>query len=251
MPDRRQTICFDLDDTLVHCNKYFADILQRFVKQMKRWFPDLTDREIRDKQTECDLAGIAVHGLVKERFPLSLVEAYEYFSARVGRRPKEEERERLVRLGSEVYDRPVEPYPHMRETLDRLARDGHRLCLFTGGDPEIQLRKVEQLDLKPFFGERIFVARHKNTAAFRTVLDSLAADPRETWMIGNSARTDIIPALACGAHAIHIPAETKWEWAYNHADIDIEPSGAFLRLATLKEVPEAIYAYIRDASPAT
>jgi putative hydrolase of the HAD superfamily len=244
MPDRRQTVCFDLDDTLIHCNKYFIEILKRFVEQMKSWFPNLADDEIRDKQTEFDLAGIGEHGLVKERFPQSLAEVYDYFAARMGRKAKEEERERLVRLGHGVYDRQVEPYPHMYETLERLIRDGHRLCLFTGGDPEIQLRKVEQLNLKRYFEERIFVARHKNTSAFKTMLASLAADPGETWMVGNSARTDMIPALESGAHAIFIPAEK--EWAYNQVDITVKPKGAFLRLSRLAEVPEAIRAYLES-----
>ncbi|WP_313778051.1 hypothetical protein [Paenibacillus larvae] len=77
-----QTILFDLDDTLIHCNKYFDIVLERFGKIMMSWFSEYSVREteIREMQLEIDLAGVHVHGLKAERFPQSLAETYEHFS---------------------------------------------------------------------------------------------------------------------------------------------------------------------------
>lgn len=237
----QQTVIFDLDDTLIHCNKYFVDVLGRFVRLMKEWFPDIPEREIKDKQSEFDLAGVHAHGLIKERFPQSLAEVYDYFSHRTGRRIRTIERDRLIRLGYEVYEHKIEPYPGMHETLIRLEKDGYRLGLFTGGDVEVQMNKVHQLNLERYFGDRIFITSHKNTAAFQRMLERLDSRPEDTWMVGNSPRTDIIPALESGAHAIYIPSEL--EWAYNQVEIDVESGGALIRLSRVAEVPDAIREY--------
>lgn len=242
MTDRKQTVFFDLDDTLIHCNKYFIGVLDRFVDQMSAWFPDVSLKDIRDLQVEFDLAGIKKQGLVKERFPHSLAEVYDHFAKLTGRDVTSLEREQLIELGFQVYEQDYEPYPDMAETLQQLQEDGHQLKLFTGGDPVIQLAKVDQLNLKRFFGEHIFVAKHKNTQAFEGVLRKTNSDPEHTWMVGNSARTDMIPALEAGAHAIFIPNDT--EWVYNQVDINVQPSGAFIQLDELKEVPEAIRDYL-------
>lgn len=246
MTDRKQTVFFDLDDTLIHCNKYFIGVLDRFVRQIKAWFPEVSNKEIRDLQLEFDLAGIKKQGLVKERFPHSLAEVYDHFAKRSGREWLSLEREQLIELGFQVYEQEYEPYPDMAETLQRLRDDGHKLKLFTGGDPVIQMAKVDQLNLKRFFGEQIYVAKHKNTEAFEGVLRRTGSIPEYTWMVGNSARTDMIPALEAGAHAIFIPNDT--EWVYNQVDINVPPSGAFIQLEELKEVPEAIRDYLAGAN---
>jgi putative hydrolase of the HAD superfamily len=237
----KQTVIFDLDDTLIHCNKYFNDVLRRFAEQMQRWFPGIPEDVILRKQLEFDLEGVHRHGFKKERFPLSLIETYDHFCQLSGKKPILAEKEWLFELGHDVYEQQFEPYPHMRETLEILKERGSRLCLFTGGDPLVQKRKIEQLDLHSFFEQRIYIVQHKNTTAMRQVVRETGGDPLATWMVGNSARTDILPALEAGIHAIHIPNETEWE--YNRAEINVKPRGVFVTLRSLKEVPESIERY--------
>lgn len=237
-----QTLLFDLDDTLIHCNKYFNESLELFAEWMVQRFPDYSKEELLKKQLALDLAGVQQHGFLKERFPESLVETYRFFSQRSGRSEDPDEMKRLYEMGFGVYDQNYESYPFMEETLQTLRLQGHRLILYTGGEPTVQKVKVEQLGLRRFFEDRIHVVQHKNTAALRAVLNERDCHPESTWMIGNSARTDIIPALENGIHAIFIPNEQEWE--YHRADIRVTPRGALIELKSLKDVPSAISAYL-------
>jgi putative hydrolase of the HAD superfamily len=239
-----QTILFDLDDTLVHCNKYFELVIEQFVDQMNTWFRGygIQSKQIRAKQSELDVAAVQSHGFTAEHFPQSFVDTYEHYSELEGRPKSTTEVDFLYRLGFSVYEQQnIEPYPHMRETLTRLQKRGHELNLYTGGVEKVQLHKVEQLGLSDFFGDRIFVALHKNTEAMEHVLRKEQFDLDRTWMIGNSIRTDIVPAMENGIHSIHIPAIHEWD--YNNIDIQVRPQSTFLRLSSLVEVPEAIERY--------
>ncbi|OUM96662.1 MAG: HAD family hydrolase [Thermobacillus sp. ZCTH02-B1] len=242
----KQTILFDLDDTLIHCNRYFFMVIDQFASWMADRFrrEGLDPDEVRRVQAEIDIAGVQVVGFDSEHFPRSFVETYRHFAARFGVAPSRDEEETVWRLGRSVYELEAEPYPHMEETLVRLKEEGHELHLYTGGDPEIQRRKIDRFGLRRFFGSRIHIRRHKNVEALEEIAASCGFDRSRTWMIGNSLRTDVIPALKAGLHAIHVQAEREWQ--YNIARIDVEPKGAFIRLKRLKDVPDAIAGYVRS-----
>jgi len=245
---KQQTILFDLDDTLVHCNKYFDIVIEQFIDLMLTWFSGhgLTPADIRAKQLELDLAGVQIHGFMAERFPQSFVETYHWYAEQYEQEAAPEEEARLLALGRTVYAYTVEPYPHMAETLNTLQNAGHQLYLYTGGDAGIQMNKVRTIGLDAYFQDRIFVTVHKTKEFMETLLHELGLERSATWMIGNSLRTDVLPALYAGIHAIHIPAEREWQ--YNMVDIDIAPKGAFLRLGSLLDVPAAIAGYVRRAA---
>jgi putative hydrolase of the HAD superfamily len=242
----KQTILFDLDDTLIHCNRYFFMIIDQFAEWMADRFrrEGLDPAEVRRVQAELDIAGVQVVGFDSEHFPRSFVETYRHFAARFGAKPAREDEETVWRLGRSVYELETEPYPHMEETLKRLQEEGHELHLYTGGDPEIQRRKIDRFGLQRFFGSRIHIRRHKDEKALEEIASTCGFDRSRTWMIGNSLRTDVIPALKAGIHAIHVQAEKEWQ--YNIARIDVEPKGAFIRLKRLKDVPDAIAGYVRS-----
>lgn len=245
---REQTILFDLDDTLVHCNKYFDTVIDQFVDLMLTWFSGhgLKPEDIKNQQLEIDLAGVHIHGFMADRFPKSFVETYHWFSERYNRRISRKEEDWLMQLGHTVYEFTVEPYPHMNETLETLKSAGHRLFLYTGGDASIQMKKVRNSGLDIYFQDRIFVTVHKTTEFMETLLREQRFDRRHTWMIGNSVRTDVLPALHAGIHAIYIPA--LQEWKYNTGEIDIKPRGAFYQLSSLQEVPDTIQDYTKKAA---
>jgi putative hydrolase of the HAD superfamily len=239
-PMKLQSILFDLDDTLLHCNKYFELVIEQFADQMATWFRgyNVKQHEIRTKQAELDVASVHSHGFTVEHFPQSFVDTYEHFSDLEGRPKSKSEAKFLYKLGSSVFEQEIEAYPNMRETLTALKSRGHELSLYTGGVKEVQLSKVARFGLDEFFHDRIFIALHKNTEAMEEVIVKKGLDRRRTWMIGNSIRTDIVPALENGIHSIHIPAIHEWD--YNNVDIRIQPRSTFLRLSSLLEVPEAI-----------
>ncbi|MBW5448140.1 HAD hydrolase-like protein [Cohnella sp. CFH 77786] len=245
----KQTLLFDLDDTLIYCNKYFHLILEQFADEMTDWFEPhgISRDEILRKQTEIDIAGVQVLGFKGDHFPHSFVETYRYFHHLTGRPSSEREERLLLKLGFSVYELEVEPYPHMNETLEQLAGEGHDLHLYTGGDRKIQLNKIERMDLKRYFGDRIYIRQHKNTEALEQILREGSFDRSATWMIGNSLRTDVLPALQCGINSVYLKQEG--EWTYNVVPIEeAQPSGAFLTLHELAEVPPAIRQYLMRSS---
>lgn len=240
----KQTILFDLDDTLIHCNKYFDIVVDQFADLITTWFGAfrLTADEVKVKQYEFDYAGVSKVGFAGKHFPRSLVETYEHYSAVTGRKTSSLERDKLYDLGSSVYSFPnIEPYPHMTETLERLRDQGHDLFLYTGGEETTQTNKVNRMGLDAFFGDRLFISSHKTTDVLESILAEQKFNRDTTWMIGNSIRTDVVPALETGINAIHIPAITEWQ--YNVVDIDVKPKRAFLRLNELADVPPAIRQY--------
>jgi len=239
-----QRILFDLDDTLVYCNKYFHQVLDAFADRMAEWFAPsgVTRDEIAAKQVEIDIAGVQVLGFKSEHFPQSLVDTYRHYRELTGRASSPLEEEHLWKLGNGVYELEVEPYPSMEETLESLASRGHELHLYTGGDFTIQYKKIESMKLERYFEDRIYVRQHKNTEALEGILEAGRFDRGNTWMIGNSVRTDVLPALRCGLHAVYLKQEA--EWTYNVAPIDAQPNGALLTLTQLAQVPPAIHLYL-------
>ncbi|MBD2869781.1 HAD family hydrolase [Paenibacillus arenilitoris] len=241
----KQQILFDLDDTLIHCNKYFYLVIDQFIDSMTTWFAGhslVTPQAVRDKQMEIDIACVAVSGFKSEHFPQSFVDTYAYFSHLTGRKRAPSEESFLWKLGLSVYEHDTEPYPNMEQTLFALADAGHELHLYTGGELPIQRRKIERLKLERYFDTRIYIRRLKNNDALEGILSAGSFDRGRTWMIGNSIRTDVVPALTAGIHAIHMRAQTEWQ--YNVVQIDVEPKGAFFTLDHLKEVPETIRRYV-------
>ncbi|RUS47120.1 HAD family hydrolase [Cohnella sp. AR92] len=239
----KQTLLFDLDDTLIYCNKYFNLTLEQFADTMMDWFSSYGPSRagILDKHTEIDIAGVKVLGFQSEHFPQSFVDTYLHYSSLYGREPNAKEQKLLWDIGISVYEHEVEPYPHMEETLGFLRDNGHELHLYTGGDPAIQRRKIERLELDRFFEDRIYVRMHKNTEALKGILAERSFEQGRTWMIGNSIRTDVVPALECGLNAIYMKRDR--EWTFNMVPIEAAPQGAFLTLTDLSEVPGAIEQY--------
>ncbi|MDQ6418061.1 HAD hydrolase-like protein [Paenibacillus sp. LHD-117] len=242
----KQQIMFDLDDTLIYCNKYFFFVVDQFVDSMTTWFRGyelVTDGAVRDMQTERDIVLIGNTGFKSEHFPQSFIDTYKHFGDLTGRKRSAVEEDFLWKLGMSVYEHDTEPYPHMEQTLDALADAGHELHLYTGGELLIQQRKIERMNLARYFESRIYIRQLKNNDALEQILSGGTFDRGRTWMIGNSIRTDVVPALTAGIHAIHM--RTSEEWHYNVVQINVQPKGAFLTLDKLCDVPDAIQQFIR------
>jgi putative hydrolase of the HAD superfamily len=244
----KQNLLFNLDDTLVECNKYFKMVIDQFANLMVEWFREdhITAEQVKQKQLELDLTSVAQYGITSKHFPQSFVDTYAYFCASTGRAVDRLLAEQLEQLGKSVYDYVAEPLPDMYETLKQLKEDGHDLFLHTAGDEAIQKKKIAQLELSAYFENRIFISRYKNTEALGRIVAEMHFEPTETWMIGNSLRTDIVPGLELGVQVIYIPAPEEWQ--YNLTEINLVPKGAFLTLPSLKLVPEAIREYVGQNS---
>ncbi|MEC0235948.1 HAD family hydrolase [Paenibacillus kribbensis] len=241
----KQHILFDLDDTLVHCNKYFDLILSHFFDLLQEWFAahNLTKNTIREKQIEIDVAGVHQLGFASEHFPQSLIDTYRFFSEQFGRRIDSRDEQELRSLGRSVYEQEIEPYPGMVETLNSLQKAGHSLYLYTGGEQIIQERKIEQMKLANYFDERIYIRQHKNVEALEEIIQMNRLDRGITWMIGNSLRTDVSPALAAGIHAVYL--KQPKEWIYNMVELQKNVNSVMYTIQKLTEVPKVIHESIQ------
>ncbi|AOZ91085.1 HAD family hydrolase [Paenibacillus crassostreae] len=236
----RQQILFDLDDTLIHCNKYFGMVLDQFDQLIRNWFNDdeITSEEILQKQLEIDIASVHHVGFKSGNFPQSLIQTYRYFCQKFQRLIYPQEEDQLLLLGNSVYELEVEPYPGMIETLESLKSDGHQLHLYTGGESAIQQRKIDQMKLNMYFDERIYIREHKNTDSLEQILRNGRFDRSSTWMIGNSLRTDVLPALTAGICSIYIQISNEWE--YNIVELNQTPEQILYTATSIHEVPELI-----------
>ncbi|WP_458122200.1 HAD family hydrolase [Paenibacillus sp. Z6-24] len=242
---RHQHLIFDMDDTLIYCNKYFNLILDEFISLLSGWFADegLQMHDIRQKQIEIDVAGVHQVGFASEHFPRSLVETYHHFSHLYNRPTSELEERQLRLLGSSVYEKEVEAYPGMVETLEMLQQAGHTLYLYTGGEDAIQQRKIDQMKLTSYFDSRIFIRQHKNVKALEEIITSHLLPRQDTWMIGNSLRSDVQPALQASLNTIYIKHEL--EWAYDIIQLQAETEQSFHTVSKLTEVPDIIHQSLR------
>jgi putative hydrolase of the HAD superfamily len=235
-----QQVIFDLDDTLVHCNKYFDLILGQYFELMSDWFSSIgpTTSEVRTKQAEIDVETVSTSGLASENFPKSLIATYRYFCAKFNRSTDPYQEQQLMKLGLSVYDQEIEAYPGMVETLDSLKQDGHDLYLYTGGDDTIQQRKIEQMKLDVYFNDRIFIRQHKNVESLENILSTYPFERQRTWMIGNSLRTDVLPALTAGINSIYLKQQN--EWLYNLIELQREMQQSVVTISSIHEVTPVI-----------
>ncbi|AIQ53054.1 HAD family hydrolase [Paenibacillus sp. FSL R7-0331] len=235
-----QQVIFDLDDTLVHCNKYFDLILGQYFELMSGWFGEYgpTTGEFRTKQVEIDVETVSTSGLASDNFPKSLIATYRFFCAKYNRPIDSYHEQQLMKLGLSVYDQEVEAYPGMVETLDALKHDGHDLYLYTGGDDTIQQRKIEQMKLDVYFDDRIFIRQHKNIESLENILVAHPFERQRTWMIGNSLRTDVLPALTAGINSIYLKQQN--EWLYNLIELQRELQQSVMTISSISEVPPVI-----------
>jgi putative hydrolase of the HAD superfamily len=111
-------------------------------------------------------------------------------------------------FAQEIRQHPIEILPGVAATLAYLA-PRHDLVLVTKGDPDEQRLKIEASGLEPYFRHAEIVPE-KNADTYLRLVEELALDPDTTWMIGNSPRSDINPALAAGIHAVFVPHPHTW-----------------------------------------
>src|SRR5690242_3829579 len=108
-----------------------------------------------------------------------------------------------MRFAEEILEQPVELIEGVADTLEYLSQR-HDLTLFTKGDPEEQKLKVDRSGLGIYFGHTAIV-KEKNAGAYRTLVSERRLATERTWMIGNSPKSDVNPALAAGLNAVFIP----------------------------------------------
>ncbi len=199
----RQHLILDADDTLWENNVYFEQAFDRFCKYLDH--SALTPSEVRLALDEIEIANNRVHGYGARNFGRNLVQCFEKLAERA---VEDGHRHHIASLASDIFDCPMELMPGVLETVPVLAAR-HELTLFTKGDPEEQNRKIDRSGLRPYF-DHCEVVKEKNVAAYLELGAARNFDRDRTWMIGNSPKSDINPALRAGFLAVFVPHPRTW-----------------------------------------
>ena len=223
-----QTLLIDADDTLWENNIYFERAITAFISYLNH--RTFSAEQVREHLNHCEHATIKAHGYGLSSFRRSLVDCFEQLSdAPI----TPEKHDRIVSFAQAIADQEIELLPSVAETLAELATR-HRLILVTKGNPDEQTDKLRRSGLAPHFAA-VEVLPEKHHEAYLSLADHHGCEACVTWMIGNSPRSDINPALAAGLHAIFIPHD--FTWVLEHEVVNQPPAGQnLLELAAFADL---------------
>jgi putative hydrolase of the HAD superfamily len=211
MPSRRsQTLLIDADDTLWENNIYFERAIANFISFLNH--REFSPQQVREVLNEVEREYIISHGYGLHVFEHALVRTFEQLSVEPITLALHET---IVGLTHAIAEQPIEVRPGVSETLPYLA-DRHHLILMTKGALEEQAGKVERSGLREFFAAVEIVAE-KDVATYRSVVSKYSLPDETTWMVGNSPKSDINPALAAGLNAVFLPHGDTW--ILEHEDV--------------------------------
>jgi putative hydrolase of the HAD superfamily len=217
-----QTLLIDADDTLWENNIYFERAIAAFISYLNHH--EYTPAEVRKALNTVERETILAHGYGLTSFTRSLVACFE----RLSPAPVTEEKvQRILSFARSIEEQEIELLPGVADTLAELA-SRHRLILMTKGNHAEQADKLARSGLSELFSSVEIVAE-KDPPTYREVIARHELAPHTScatqtyWMIGNSPRSDINPALAAGLHAIFL--FHKDTWILEHAEIDSVPEG--------------------------
>ena len=199
----RQHLIVDADDTLWENNIYFERAFDEFVEYLDH--STLSPVEIRQVLDEIELTNAKIHGYGSLNFGRNLRQCYQHLAQRDVR---EEDLRAVMQFAERILDCPMQVIAGVAETLDYLA-PRHDLTLFTKGHPEEQKLKIDRSGLGIYFGHTAIV-KEKDVGAYRALVKQRGIDPGLAWMAGNSAKSDINPALEAGLNAVFIPHLHTW-----------------------------------------
>jgi putative hydrolase of the HAD superfamily len=211
-----QSLLIDADDTLWENNIYFERAIGNFISFLNH--RDYSPDQVREVLNQVERESIITHGYGLHSFAHSLVQTFE----RLATEPVTAElHEKINGFAHTVAGHPVEILPGVSETLQYLSQR-HHLILLTKGAIAEQTGKVERSGLKDYFAAVEIVAE-KDLATYRSVVSKYALLWETTWMIGNSPKSDINPALAAGLNAVFIAHGDTWILEHEEMDSPKSP----------------------------
>ncbi len=225
---QRQNLIVDADDTLWENNIYFERAFDDFCDFLAH--SALSPAEVRSVLDEIENVNSKTHGYGTATFTRNLTECYHKL---VERETAAGDVARIMSFVEQIVHHPIEIIAGVQETLEYLS-GRHSLTLFTKGNPEEQKLKLDRSGLGIYFGHTAIV-REKDTRSYAALIRERALDPAHTWMIGNSPKSDINPALEAGIHAVFVPHERTW--GLELADLREGP-GRLLKVARFEELRE-------------
>ena len=205
-------IAFDADDTLWHNEPYFDEAQDKFCELFGGY---ASKQELLRLILNHQITNLPLYGFGIKAFTLSMIEsALELTNHSISG----QNIEKVLQIGKELLQKPVELLPNVISVLEEL-KGTHKLIVATKGDLKDQHRKLHESGIGAYF-HHIEVMSDKTEMDYEKMLTRLDCKPADFLMIGNSLKSDVLPVLNIGGHAIHIPYHTTWE--YEQIDFEVE-----------------------------
>ena len=222
---RITTIGFDADDTLWHNEPYFDEAQERFCEL----FQDFASKqEILGLILNHQVKNLPLYGFGIKAFTLSMIDsALELTNQSISG----QNIAKVIQIGRDLLQKPVELLPEVEPVLQQL-QGKYKLIVATKGDLKDQHRKLHDSGIGHYF-HHIEVMSDKQEIDYQKMLSRLDCKAEDLLMIGNSLKSDVLPVLNIGGHAVHIPYHTTWE--YEKIDFEINHPN-FKAFSSLQEV---------------
>lgn len=222
----RQNLIFDADDTLWENNVYFEDAFEQFCDYLSH--SHMSGPQVRKVLDEIEIVNAKVYGYGSRNFARNLAECFHHLAERdVSPRDLDV----VMDFAHHILEKPIELIEGVEETLAALS-SRHELTMFTKGDLEEQRLKIDRSGLGRYF-QHTAIVKEKNEPAYRQLAAERGFEPEGTWMIGNSPKSDINPALAAGLNAVFVPHARTW--SLEHEDVP-ESHPRLLRVERIGEL---------------
>ncbi len=225
----QKTIAFDADDTLWHNEPYFDEAQERFCELFQDY---ASSQEILSLILNHQVKNLPLYGFGIKAFTLSMIEtALQLTNHQITGKGIE----KIIAIGKDLLQKPVELLPNVKEVLEQL-KGKHKLIVATKGDLKDQHRKLHDSGIGHYF-HHIEVMSDKTEIDYQKMLGRLDCKAEDFLMIGNSLKSDVLPVLNIGGHAIHVPYHTTWE--YEKIDFEIEHPN-FKAIENINEILEIL-----------
>jgi putative hydrolase of the HAD superfamily len=212
-----KVIAFDADDTLFVNEPYFLETEEKFCELMQDY---LSKHDISKELLKIEIDNLKIYGYGIKAYILSMIEAAMKISNNT---IPIEVVEKIIEYGKELLEKPIELLDGVEETLEAL-HGKYKLVVATKGDLLDQRKKLHNSGLGKYF-HHIEVMSDKKEKDYADLLKRLEVEPHEFFMIGNSLKSDVLPVLALGGHAVHVPFHTTWE--YEKIDFEVKHPNFF------------------------
>jgi len=222
----RQFLIFDADDTLWENNIYFEEAFDRFYDYLAH--SSMSQTEVRAVLDEIEMANAKIHGYGSKNYARNLEVCYRHLAER---HIAEADLKAVQDFAHAILEKPIELIDGVAETVAQLS-ERHSLTIFTKGDQEEQRLKIDRSGIGRYF-EHAAIVKEKNQAAYVNLAEQRQFDHTHTWMIGNSPKSDINPALAAGLNAVFVPHPRTW--SLEHAEVP-ESHPRLLKVERIREL---------------
>jgi len=201
-----RTLLIDADDTLWENNIFYLRCTACFLELMESLgYARGRSQAVLDA---CEQATIPIAGFGPQGYVMALGMACERLMQELGREAEPELIAQVRALGEPVLSPPMILLPDVQPVLCAL-RPTSQLILVTKGNEAAQAEKIRRSGLGVLFDAR-YIVPEKDAATYRRIAAELRLNPRDTWMVGNSPKSDINPAVDAGLGAILVPHNHTW-----------------------------------------